>query len=94
MFFFACSCILQCTLCSSVSTVAGTCEPWWGRVRLDLVLGVVLDQVPQTPDELWLEDVKRLLGAEPTPLDVGREQVEVRILEPLKRTNKSVKWTL
>lgn len=77
----------MCVLCrsSSVSIVVVTCEAGRGRVRLDLVLGVVLDQLPQTPDESWMEDVKRLLGSETAMSDVGGEQIEVRLLEPLRR---------
>lgn len=85
-----CCIFSQCVICVAVVRVAGTCEPWWGRVWLDLVLSVVLDQVPQVPDEFWVEDVKWLLRLAATAFNVPREQIEVRLLEPLKTNNTSV----
>lgn len=52
---------------------------------MDSVLAVVLDQVPQVPDEFWVEDVKWLLRTEAAAVNIGREDIEVWLEEPLKK---------
>lgn len=62
-----------------------TYEPRGWGVRLDVLLGVPLDHVPQLPDELGVEDVERLCGVEPPAFFVRGEQVIVWVPVPLKR---------
>lgn len=60
-------------------------EAGGGRVGLDVLLGVSLNEVPQLPEEGGVEDVEGLGGAAPPALRVGAEQVVVRAPVPLQR---------
>lgn len=57
------------------------------RVRLDLLLRVLLDDVPELPDKLGVENVKRLVWVSLPVPNVRSEQVVIRLLVPLRGKN-------
>lgn len=60
-----------------------TNKPWRRRVGLYLLFGVLLNDVPELPYKLWMEDVEWLGWILPAMLYVGSEQIVVWLLIPL-----------
>lgn len=60
-----------------------TNKTWRRRVGLYFLFSVLLNDVPELPYKLWMENVKRLVWILPAMLYVGSEQIVVWLLIPL-----------
>lgn len=53
---------------------------WW--IGLNLLLGVLLDNVPKLPYKFWMKNVEWLIWISLTVLNIGSEQVVIWLLVP------------
>lgn len=64
---------------------APTNEAGRWRVGLNLLLGVLLDNVPKLPYKFWMKNVKWLIWVSLTVLNIWNEQVVIWLLVPLRK---------
>lgn len=76
---FAHMCVLVC-VCVCVRTY----EARWGRIGLDVLLSVALNQIPESPHIAGVKDVEELVRMDFAVLHVWSEQVVVRTGVPLR----------